>query len=129
MRRWCRSSGTGKNRGALLLNLSEACVTNPPQADELHRQALVACQAGRLGEGIAFARQALAIDSGRSRTHLLLGMALAQSGALHEALTSFDRAIAITPDLADTHGNRGDALVALGREVEAVASYDRALAL
>jgi predicted O-linked N-acetylglucosamine transferase (SPINDLY family) len=99
------------------------------QADDLHRLALAACQAGRLADGIAYARQALAIDAGRAPTHLLLGMALARSGALAEALASFDRAIAITPDLADIHGNRGDALVALGREVEAVASYDRALAL
>jgi protein O-GlcNAc transferase len=104
-------------------------VNDRPQADELHRLALAACQDGRLADGIAYARQALAIDSGRARTHLLLGMALARMGAFAEALASFDRALAIAPDLADAHGNRGDALVALGREVEAVASYDRALAL
>jgi len=97
------------------------------QADDLHRLALAACQAGRLGEGIAYARQALAIDAGRSRTHLLLGMALAQSGALHEALTSLDRAIALAPDLADAHGNRADVLVELRRPLEAIESYDRAL--
>jgi predicted O-linked N-acetylglucosamine transferase (SPINDLY family) len=99
------------------------------RADDLHHLALAACQAGRLGEGIAYARQALAVDAGRPRTHLLLGMALARSGALAEALASFDCAITITPDLAGAHGNRGDALVALGREVEAVTSYDEALAL
>ena len=104
-------------------------MTSPPQADELHRQALVACQAGRLHDGIAHARQALAIDAGRARTHLLLGMALAQSGALHEALTSLDRAIALAPDLADAHGNRADVLVDMGRPAEAIASYDRALAI
>jgi protein O-GlcNAc transferase len=99
------------------------------QADELHRLALAACQEGRLADGIAHARQALARDAGRARTHLLLGMALARSGALDEALASFDRAIGIAPDLASAHANRGDALVALGREAEAVTSYDRALAL
>jgi len=104
-------------------------VNGAPQADELHRLAVAACQAGRFAEGIAHARQALAIDAGRARTHLLLGMALARSGAHAESLASFDCAIAITPDLADAHGNRGDSLVALGREAEAVASYDRALAL
>jgi protein O-GlcNAc transferase len=98
------------------------------RADDLYRLALAACQAGRLGEGIAHARQALAMDSSRARTHLLLGMALARSGAHAEALASFDSALALAPDLADVHGNRGDALVALGREVEAVASYDEALA-
>ena len=104
-------------------------MTSPPQADELHRQALVACQAGRLAEGAAYARQALAIDDGRARTHLLLGMALAQSGAPEEALTSLDRAIALAPELADAHGNRADVLVDMGRPAEAIASYDRALAL
>jgi protein O-GlcNAc transferase len=99
------------------------------QADELHRLALAACQEGRLADGIAHARQALARDAGRARTHLLLGMALARSGALDEALASFDRALALAPDLASAHANRGDALVALGREAEGVTSYDRALAL
>ena len=104
-------------------------MNSAPQASELHRLAIAACQAGRLAEGIAHARQALSLDAGRARTHLLLGMALARSGAHADALASFDCAIAITPDHADMHANRGDALVALGREVDALASYDRALAL
>ena len=104
-------------------------MNGPPQADELHRLAVSACQAGRLGEGIAYARQALAIDAGRARTHLLLGMALAQSGALHEALTSLNCAIALAPDLADAHGNRADVLVELRRPLEAIESYDRAVTL
>jgi tetratricopeptide (TPR) repeat protein len=104
-------------------------VNGSPQADELHRLAVAACQAGRLAEGIAHARRALAIDAGRARTHLLLGMALAQSGALPEALTSLDRAIALAPDLADAHGNRADLLVELRQPLEAIESYDRALLL
>jgi predicted O-linked N-acetylglucosamine transferase (SPINDLY family) len=113
----------------LLPNQLEAGVKGSAQADDLHRLALSACQAGRLADGIAYARQALAIDSGRARTHLLLGMALARSGALHEALTSFDRAIALAPELADAHGNRADVLVDLRRPLEAIDSYDRAVAL
>ncbi len=99
------------------------------RAEELHRLARTACQEGRLAEGIEYARQALAIDAGRARTHLLLGMALAQRGQLLDALASLDRAIAIAPDLADAHGNRADVLVELRRHAEALASYDRALAL
>jgi protein O-GlcNAc transferase len=99
------------------------------QADQLHKLALAACQGGRLAEGIAYARQALAVDPGRARTHVLLGMALARSGALDEALASFERAIAIAPDLADAHGNRADVLVDLGRRTEAIESYDRALSI
>jgi predicted O-linked N-acetylglucosamine transferase (SPINDLY family) len=98
-------------------------------ADELHRLALAACQEGRLAEGIAYARQALAIDADRARTHLLLGMALARSGAREEALASLDRAITLAPDLADALGNRADLLFELGRRAEAIESYDRALSI
>jgi predicted O-linked N-acetylglucosamine transferase (SPINDLY family) len=107
--------------------LGRRFVNRPIQADDLHKLALAACQQGRLAEGIAYARQALAIDFGRARTHLLLGMALARSGQLDDALASFDRAIAIAPDLADAHGSRADVLVELGRPAEAIESYDRAL--
>jgi tetratricopeptide (TPR) repeat protein len=102
---------------------------NGPSLADLRRLALTACQAGRFADGIAYARQVLAIDPRRSRTHLLLGMALAQSGALGEALTSLDCAIALAPDLADAHGNRADVLVELRRPLEAIESYDRALRL
>ena len=54
----------------------------PQNADALHRLAQVACQQGEFTQGIAYARQALGIDGGRARTHLLLGMALARCGAL-----------------------------------------------
>jgi tetratricopeptide (TPR) repeat protein len=98
-----------------------------PRADELHALARTACQEGRLAEGIAYAREALAIDPGRARTHLLLGMALAQSGLASEALASLDRAIELAPDLAAAHGNRADVLLDLRRHAEAIESYDRAL--
>jgi tetratricopeptide (TPR) repeat protein len=104
-------------------------VNGAPQADDLHRLALAACQAGRLDEGIAYARQVLAINPERARTHLLLGMALAQTGRPKEALASFECAIALAPDLADAHGNRADVLVELRRPLEAIEGYDRALTL
>jgi len=104
-------------------------LTEAANADALHSLARAACEAGRLPEGIAYARQALALDPQRARTHLLLGMALAQSGYSIEALASLDRAIAIAPGLAAAYGNRGDVLVAIGRQDEAIASYDIALAL
>ena len=104
-------------------------MNDPAQADEFHRLALAACEQGHLLDGITYARRALAIDSSRARTHLLLGMALARSGAHDEALTSFDQAITIAPDLADAHGNRADVLVELGRHAEAIESYDRAVSI
>lgn len=102
-------------------------MTEATDADALHSLARAACEAGRLPEGIAYARQALALDPQRARTHLLLGMALAGAGRPAEALASFDRAIVLAPERADAHGNRGDVLVELRRPTEAIDSYDRAL--
>jgi tetratricopeptide (TPR) repeat protein len=104
-------------------------LSSQTDADALHSLAQTACQQGRLAEGIGYARQALAVDPGRARSHLLLGMALARIGRPEEALASFDRAIALAPELAGAHGNRGDALAEMGRQAEAIESYDRALGI
>lgn len=95
--------------------------------DTLFGQARSCCQQGRLADGIALARRALAVDPGQARAHVLIGMAQAQLGSASEALASFERAIACNPGSADAHGNHGDALAQLGRLTEAVASYRRAL--
>ena len=99
-------------------------------ADALYRDALSACEQGRIEDGVAILRQgARARIRTQARIHKLLGMALAHLGRNEEALASFDRALALGPATAGLHGSRADALVALGRLDEAVQSYDRALAL
>jgi protein O-GlcNAc transferase len=102
---------------------------DPGNADVLHSLAQIACQEGRLDDGVDLARQALAVDPRRGRSHNLLGMALARLGRSNDALASFDAAIACAPELADAYGNRGDLLAELGRQTEAIESYDRALKL
>jgi tetratricopeptide (TPR) repeat protein len=98
-------------------------------ADAHYRSAMASCEQGRIAEGIELARQSLALDPAKARTHRLLGTALLRVGAAADALASFERAVALAPELASAHGGRADALSALGRLAEAVESYDRALAL
>jgi protein O-GlcNAc transferase len=102
---------------------------DPANADALYFLAQINCRQDRLGDGIALARRAVAIDPRHARAHNLLGLALSRTGHMHEALASFDAAVAADPALADAHGNRADVLAELGRKPEAVAGYDRAIAL
>ena len=98
-------------------------------ADALYRDALAACEQGRIEDGIDLLHKAVSIDPGQSRIHALMGQALSCLGRNEEALASFDRAIALGSERANLFGSRADVLVALGRRAEAVESYDRALAL
>jgi tetratricopeptide (TPR) repeat protein len=98
-------------------------------ADALYREALSACEQGRIEDAIAVLHKALALAPDQARIPGLLGKALAHLGRNEEALASFDRALALGPATAALHGSRADALAALNRLDEAVAGYDRALAL
>src|SRR5512134_3349830 len=98
-------------------------------ADALYRDALSACEQGRIEDGVAILHRARALAPDEPRIHGLLGKALIHLGRNEEALPSFDRALALGAATADLHGSRADALVALGRRAEAVQDYDRALAL
>ncbi len=98
-------------------------------ADALYRDALAACEQGRIEDGVAILHKARAVAPDQPRIHGLLGKALIHLGRNDEALASFDRALALGSPTAGLHGSRADALVALNRREEAVESYDRALAL
>jgi tetratricopeptide (TPR) repeat protein len=98
-------------------------------ADALYRDALSACEQGRIEEGVALLETARGLAPDEARIHGLLGKALIHLGQNEEALASFERALALGSATADLHGSRADALVALGRRAEAVQDYDRALAL
>ncbi|MBX9775578.1 MAG: tetratricopeptide repeat protein [Xanthobacteraceae bacterium] len=98
-------------------------------ADALYREALAACERGRVAEGVAILEQARALAPAEPRIHALLGQALIHLGRYEDALGSLDRALAVGVSNASLHGNRADALAALGRREEAVQGYDRALAI
>lgn len=98
-------------------------------ADALYRDALAACEQGRIEDGVAILHGARAVAPDQPRIHVLLGRALTHLGQSEEALASFDRALALGSPTAGLYGSRADALVALDRREEAIESYDRALAL
>ena len=98
-------------------------------ADALYRDALAACEQGRIEDGVAILEKARVLAPDQPRIHGLLGQALIHLGRNDEALASFDRALALGSPSAGLHGSRADALVALNRREEAVQGYDRALAL
>jgi tetratricopeptide (TPR) repeat protein len=98
-------------------------------ADGLYREALAACEQGRVADALPLLQRATALDPGQARIHALAGKALSYLGRNEEALASFDRAVALGSASADLFGGRADVLLALGRLADAVESYDRALAL
>ncbi|MCC6777661.1 MAG: tetratricopeptide repeat protein [Hyphomicrobiales bacterium] len=101
----------------------------PDHAQALYHLAVIACQQGRLDDGIALVRRSLARVSQQPRAHNLLGMALGRLGRSDEALASFDQALTLDPAFADAHGNRANALLEGGRVLEAVTALERAVAL
>jgi len=101
----------------------------PGHAGALLNQSLIARQAGRLGEALALAERALALEPDLAEAHYVQGTLLTAGRRLAEAVASFDEAIAARADYFAAHNNRGNALKALGRLTEAAASYRRALAL
>ena len=102
---------------------------DPRNFDALHYAGVAAAQAGRLEEGAAFIRRALAINPRHAAAQGNLGFALIRLGQYEEALSSLDRAVAMDPKAANAHHNRGFALLRLKRLDQAVAALDRAIAL
>lgn len=102
-------------------------MTDPIEA--LYRDALSACEQGRVLDGIAILHKALALAPDQVRIHSLLGKALNYLGRNEEALASIDRALALDPAGAELLGSRADVLASLKRLDEAAQCYDRALDL
>ena len=102
---------------------------DPRNFDALHYAGVAAAQAGRLEEGAAFIRRALAINPRHAAAQGNLGFALIRLGQYEEALSSLDRAVAMDPKAANAHHNRGFALLKLKRLDQSVAVLDRAIAL
>ena len=99
------------------------------RAIALHKEGVVALQAGRLADGVDIVRQAIAIQANIPALHYTLAIGLHALGRHDEALASYDATIALQPDFADAHNHRGIVLRALHRIDDAIASHDRAIAL
>jgi len=79
---------------------------NPRHFDALHLRGVAALQAGRVEEGIAWVRQAIAVDPNVAEAHTNLGNGLRALGRHEAALASFDRALALKPEDAAARRNR-----------------------
>lgn len=133
----------GNAEGLHLLGLVALSAGNPTAAAGLLSQALakgeraeihVALGAavtalGRLDQGIAHFRRAIALKPGFGAAHYNLGNALAARGDLAQAIPCFERAVRLDPKNAEAHANLGVALQREGGIDAGVKHLRRAVAL
>jgi tetratricopeptide (TPR) repeat protein len=84
-------------------------------------------QSGRMSEGIAYYRMALAIDPGHWGASLNLGCALMLTGQTDEAIAQFKKAQEINPNDTRVLKRLRAALLQAGRIDEAIQAERRAL--
>lgn len=107
----------------------EILVLRPRHFDAIQLLGALALQSGRLEEGIALLKQAVAINGMQAPIHSNLAYAYNTLHRYKEALASANRALALRADFVDALNNRGNALAALDQPAEALASFERALTL
>ena len=84
---------------------------------------------GRLDEGVASIRRAIAIEPDFAGFHYNLAIALGKQKKEEESVASYRRAIELDPTDARYHMNLGNALLSVGDPDEALASFGRAASL
>ena len=84
---------------------------------------------GRMEEGLAHYRSALAIKPDLDVLHSDFGTALVRAGRIPEAIGQFREAVSLNPGYAVGHLNLGAALNQAGRPAEAIAECEEALRL
>jgi tetratricopeptide (TPR) repeat protein len=107
----------------------EILARRPRHFDALQLLGALALQTGRVDEGVALLKQAIAINGMQAPLHSNLAYAFNAQRRFDEALASANRALALKADFADALNNRGNALAGLDRPADALASFERALAL
>lgn len=101
---------------------------NPHDFDALHRQGVLAHQAGRYGQAVELIGRAIALR-GTAGAYVSLGGSLSALGRWVEALASYDAALALQADLAIALSCSAAALRELHRPQEALARASAAIAL
>ncbi len=107
----------------------EILVLRPKHFDAIQLLGALSLQSGRLEEGIALLKQAVAINGMQAPIHSNLAYAFNALHRYKEGLASANRALALSADFVDALNNRGNALAGLDQPVEALASFERALTL
>jgi len=101
----------------------------PDHADARHLLGVLACQTGRLAEGVDSLRQAIALRPQVAAYHGNLGSALGLLGRLEEASASLRQVVALRPDDPAALAALADCLRRQGRVEEATPLYRRLVAL
>lgn len=82
-----------------------------------------------LGEAVAIAKQAVALDEDDASLRFMYGRALLARGAYREALAELEIAAELNPNLAVVYCGLGDSLAYEGRVDEAIPFFQRAINL
>ncbi|MBW4694264.1 MAG: FkbM family methyltransferase [Lyngbya sp. HA4199-MV5] len=100
-----------------------------PSAEIHSNLGTVLCRHGRVEEGIAHQKQAIALKPHQPETHYNLGVILAQTGQLEDAIAHYRQVIALAPQYGAAHSNLATALYKQGKLDAAIAHYEQALAI
>ena len=101
----------------------------PDSSDAHNVLGVTLARMGRVDEGVAALKRAIAINGVPASYHANLGEVLRQAGRLDEASEAIAQAIRLQPDNAQAHNNLGIVQYERAEFEEAVASYRRALEL
>lgn len=117
------------NRDSALDYMRRAC--SAPRAPALFHSnfAEMLRQAGRLIDGEAEGRRAVALDARLPAGWTNLGIILQESGKLEESLQALRTVCQMTPDVPEAHNNLGNTYRRLGRLNEAREEYETAIRL
>jgi len=99
----------------------------PKQPDALHLLGVLLDQRGERAKGIAFVRQALAVQSAFPDAHFNLGRMLAAEGDVAAARQHYQSTLAFKPGHAPAHNGLGLLHGAQGNFAEAIAAFERAI--
>jgi len=101
----------------------------PQQTDALNLLGVIACQRGRLEEGVTLYRQALALRPGylAARENLYLALWKQGKALLEEAIAGYTQIVTLQPDHLSAYENLGALLQEQGKLDEALSYYQQAL--
>src|SRR5688572_3793866 len=100
-----------------------------PQAQEVHRQAMVSASAGRSDEAIALMQRSIELAPRSAVFESNFGVLFRMLGHIDDAIVHWRRAVALDPGQIDAHINLGAALREQHAPADALHHAERALAL